>query len=126
MSKEKITRWNVLDGLRNDEEIAAYLEAALEDGDYAFFLSALDDAVHALGINSMAKKMGVNRQSLYKSFDKGSKPNFNTVFKAIDSLGLRLAILPKNNPGKRRDARAPHVKRTKIGVKKLAEKKQVI
>ena len=69
-----------------------YLEAALEDGDYDFFLSALDDAVHALGVNAMAKKMGVNRQSLYKSFNKGSKPNFETVFKAINSLGLRLSI----------------------------------
>ena len=97
MGKEKIARWNVLDGLRNDGEIAAYLEAALEERDYDFFLSALDDAVHAIGINVMAKKMGVNRQSLYKSFDKGSKPNFETVFKAIDSLGLQFAILPKNN-----------------------------
>ena len=97
MKKEKITRWNVLDGLRNDEEIAAYLEAALEGGGYDFFLSALDDAIHALGVNAMAKKMGVNRQSLYKSFDKGSKPNFETVFKAIESLGLRLSVLPKNN-----------------------------
>ena len=105
MGKEKITRWNVLDGLRNDEEIAAYLEAALEDGDYAFFLSALDDAVHAFGINAMAKKMGVNRQSLYKSFDKGSKPNFETVFKAIDSLGLRLSILSKNNAKQHHNAK---------------------
>ena len=76
MGKEKITKWNVLDGLRNDEEIAAYLEVALEDGDYDFFLSAIDDAIHALGVNAMTEKMGVNRQSLYKSFAKGSKPNF--------------------------------------------------
>jgi probable addiction module antidote protein len=117
MSKEKITRWNVLDGLRNDEEIAAYLEAALEDGDYAFFLSALDDATHAHGINTMAKKMGVNRQSLYKSFDKGSKPNFETVFKAIDSLGFRLAVLPKNDCSKHHDARGRQVKHGKVVMK---------
>ena len=100
MTKEKITRWNVLDGLRNDEEIAAFLEVALEEGDYNFFLSALDDAIHAFGINTMAKEMGVNRQSLYKSFDKGSKPNFETVFKAVNSLGLRFAVLPKNSKRK--------------------------
>ena len=70
MKKEKITRWHVLDGLRNNEEIAAYLEAALEDGD--------------------------------KSFDKGRNPNFEMVFKAIDSLGLRLSILPKINELARR------------------------
>ena len=105
MKKEKITRWNVLDGLRNDEEIAAYLEVALEEGDYNFFLSALDDAVRAIGVNAMAKKMGVNRQSLYKSFDSGRKPNFETVFKAIDSLGFRFSILPKNKVKKSRSSK---------------------
>jgi len=96
MAKEKITKWNVLDGLRNDEEIAAFLEAALDEG-YDFFLSALDDAARAKGINSMAKKMGVNRQSLYKSFGKNKKPNFRTVFKAIDGLGLRICFAPRQN-----------------------------
>ncbi|MCL2025886.1 MAG: putative addiction module antidote protein [Leptospirales bacterium] len=115
MSKEEITKWNVLDGLRNNEEIAAYLEAALEDGDYAFFLSALNDATHAFEINTMAKKTGGNRQSLYKNFDKGSKPNFETVFKAIDDLDLRLAILPKNKRGKH-DARVHPIKRAKAKV----------
>ena len=102
MVKEKITRWNVLDGLRNDKEIAAYLEAALEEGDHDFFLSALDDATRAVGINAMAKKMGVNRQSLYKSFNKGSKPNFETVFKAINSLGLRFTITPNKTSRRRK------------------------
>ena len=96
MAKEKITKWNVLDGLRNDEEIAAYLEAALDEG-YDFFLSALDDATRAKGINSMAKKMGVNRQSLYKSFGNNRKPNFKTVFRAIDGLGLRICFSTKQN-----------------------------
>ena len=96
MAKEKITKWNVLDGLRNDDEIAAYLEAALDEG-YDFFLSALDDAARAKGINEMAKKMGVNRQSLYKSFGKNKKPNYETVFKAIEGLGLRICFTPKQN-----------------------------
>jgi len=96
MASEKITKWNIFDGLRNDEEIAAYLEAALEEG-YDFFLSALDDATRAQGLNSIAKKMGVNRQSLYKSFGKSKKPNFKTVFKAIDSLGLRICFMPRQN-----------------------------
>jgi len=102
MEKEKITKWDVLDGLRNDAEITAYLEAALEDNDHDFFLSALDDAIRAFGVNAMAKKMGVNRQSLYKSFAKGKKPNFETVFKAMNSLGYRFSILPKN------DTKKPH------------------
>jgi probable addiction module antidote protein len=106
--KEKITEWNILDHLTDAVKIAGFLEAALEDAvaenDYAFFLSAIDDAMRARGINAMAQKMGVNRQSLYKSFDKGSKPNFDTVFKAIDSLGLRVRFLPKRAGSSRRQA----------------------
>ncbi|GHT74454.1 transcriptional regulator [Spirochaetia bacterium] len=93
--KEKITNWNVLDGLRTDAEIAAFLEAAIEDGDYAFFVSALGDAVRARGINEMAKKMGVNRESLYKSLSGERRPNYETIFKAIDGLGLKVSFSPK-------------------------------
>ena len=118
MGKEKITRWNILDGLRNDDEIAAYLEAALEEGDHEFFLSALDDATHARGINAMAEKMGVNRQSLYKSFEKGKKPNFETVFKAIDGLGLRFAVLPKNNFVKLNTVRKPKIKHARLAAQR--------
>ncbi|MCL1833164.1 MAG: putative addiction module antidote protein [Leptospirales bacterium] len=96
MIKEKTTRWNVLDGLRNEKEISAYLKEALAEGDYNFFISAVGDAVRAYGVNNMAKKIGVNRESLYRSFSGKRRPNFETVLKAIDELGLKIDIAPKS------------------------------
>ena len=91
--KIKITEWNILDYLEDDEKIASFLEVCLEDNDYEFFMKALGDAAKAHGINKMAKKIGVNRESLYKSFSGSRKPNFETVFKAINELGLKINIV---------------------------------
>ncbi|MCL2473560.1 MAG: putative addiction module antidote protein [Alphaproteobacteria bacterium] len=93
----KTSRWNILDYLTTEKEIAGYLEAALEEGDAAYFLDAVGTVAKARSINEMAKKMNVSRESLYKSFAKNKKPQFATVFKAIDALGLRLAVVPKDN-----------------------------
>lgn len=95
MAKIKTTKWDVLDYLGSEEGIIGYLEAALEENDPAFFIKALGDAAKARGINEMAKKMKVGRESLYKSFAENKKPYFETVFKAIDAFGLKLMLVPK-------------------------------
>ena len=93
--KIEITEWNILDYLENDKKIASFLEVCLEDNDYKFFMKALGEAIKAHGINEMAKKLGVNRESLYKSFSGNRRPNFETVFKAIKEIGLKINIVPQ-------------------------------
>ena len=93
----KTSRWNILDYLTTEKEIAGYLEAALEEDDAAYFIDAVGTVAKARNINEMAKKMKVSRESLYKSFSKNKNPHFATVFKAIYALGLRLAVVPKGD-----------------------------
>ena len=97
MAREKITisTWNILDHLKTERDIAEYLDDAVEGGDYAHFLHAIGVAAKARGVNNMAKKLGVTRESLYKNFNGKSRPNFETVFKAIDELGLRIHFSPR-------------------------------
>ena len=92
--KEKITisDWNILDHLKTERDIAEYLNEALEEGDYDYFLHALGVVAKARGINDMAKKIGVTRESLYKSFNGKTRPNFETVLRAVKNLGLRIRI----------------------------------
>lgn len=92
----KVTDWNVIDYLKTEEDIANYLEAALEENDIEFFLIALGDVAKARSINKIAKEIGVGRESLYKSFSGARRPNVETVFKAIDALGLKINFTPKN------------------------------
>ena len=93
---KKATEWNILDHLKTEEDIANYLEAALEENDTEFFLIALGDVAKARSINKIAKEIGVGRESLYKSFSGARRPNVETVFKAIDALGLKVNFTPKN------------------------------
>ena len=106
MAKEKVTRWNILDYLDNEKSIAAYLQVALEENNPSGFLVAIGDVVRARGINAMAEEMGVSREGLYKSFSGKRKPNIETVFNALDKLGLQIIIQPKINTVRKRKTAA--------------------
>ena len=106
MAKEKVTRWNILDYIDSEKSIAAYLQVALEENNPAGFVGAIGDVVRARGINAMAEEMGVSREGLYKSFSGKRKPNIETVFNALDKLGMQIIIQPKLNTTRKRKAAA--------------------
>jgi len=87
MSKIKTRLWDVAEHLKTDEDMAAYLDAALEEGDPALFTAALGDIVRAKGI---IRIKDLEYDSLYKEVSPESNTELATVFKIIHSLGLRL------------------------------------
>jgi probable addiction module antidote protein len=92
MSKTTTTRYDVAEHLRNPEEMAAYLEACLEeaDGDAAFIAKALGDIARAKGMAQVAKDAGLSRESLYKALSGERSPDFDTILKVVGALGLKL------------------------------------
>ncbi len=92
MSKTHTTRYDVAEHLRTPEEMAAYLEACLEeaDGDAAFVARALGDIARAKGMTQVARDAGLSRESLYKALSGERTPNFDTVLKVVGALGLKL------------------------------------
>lgn len=56
-----------------------YLSEILKQGDTELFLSALGDVAKARGMAEIAAKSGLGRESLYKAFAAGRKPQFETV-----------------------------------------------
>ncbi len=92
MKKTTTTRYDVAEHLRNPEEMAAYLEACLEeaDGDAAFIAKALGDIARAKGMTQVARDAGLSRESLYKALSGDRKPGFDTILKIIKALGLKL------------------------------------
>lgn len=97
MSKKKQTEiapFDASDYLDNEETIAEYLRAALEDPDPDAFLVAVRDIAKARGIATIAKDAGLGRESLYKTLKPGAQPRFDTVRKLIDALGVKLDIAP--------------------------------
>jgi probable addiction module antidote protein len=92
MKKTTTTRYDVAEHLRTPEEMAAYLEACLEEanGDAAFIAKALGDIARAKGMTQVARDAGLSRASLYKALSGERSPGFDTILRVIDALGLKL------------------------------------
>jgi probable addiction module antidote protein len=90
MAKTKTRPWDVVEHLQTEEDMAAYLEATLEDGDPALVAAALGDIARAQGMSEVARKTGLGRESLYKALSAQGNPEFATVLKVVRALGLRL------------------------------------
>lgn len=92
MKKTVTTRYDVAEHLRSPAEMAAYLEACLEEanGDAAFIAKALGDIARAKGMATVARDAGLSRESLYKALSGDRSPDFDTILKVIGALGLKL------------------------------------
>ncbi len=82
------------DHLVSKAAVAAYLEAALEEGDAKLIAAALGDIARAKGMAQLARDAGLGRESLYKALSTGGNPEFATVMKVIAALGLQLHASP--------------------------------
>jgi len=91
--KTKTSPWDVAEHLRTPKEMAAYLEACIEeaDGDAAFIAKALGDIAQAQGMTQVAKDSGLSRESLYKALSGERSPSFDTILKVVTVLGLKLS-----------------------------------
>jgi len=103
MTKTVTTRYDTAEHLRTPEEMAAYLEACLEeaDGDAAFVAKALGDIARVKGMSQVAHDAGLSRESLCKALSGERSPGFDTILKVMRALGLKLraeAIPVTNSP----------------------------
>jgi probable addiction module antidote protein len=96
MKKTITTPYDVAEHLRTPKEMAAYLDACIEEshGDAAFIARALGDIARAKGMTQVAKDSGLTRESLYKSLSGERCPGFDTILKVISALGLSLHAVP--------------------------------
>lgn len=86
----KTNPFNPVEFLETDEEIAQYLSEAYSDNDPEVFVIALGNVVKLRGVAEIARKSGLNRESLYKVFSGKSKPQWDTIHALMKALGLHL------------------------------------
>lgn len=94
MDKVKTSKFDVADYLKTPQDMAAYLEASLEEGDAAFVAKALGDIARAKGMTKVAKEAGLSRESLYKSLSGDRTPGFDTILRVLKALGIKLHVEP--------------------------------
>jgi probable addiction module antidote protein len=81
--------------LDTPEAIAEYLTDALEDDDPGFIAKAIGTAARARGMSEIAREAGVSRENLYRALSGDTKPEFDTIRRVLDALGVRLEVKPK-------------------------------
>ena len=98
MARIKTRRYDTAEHLRTPEEMAAYLEACIEEanGDAAFIAKALGNIAKAKGMTQVAKDAGLSRESLYKALSGDRSPGFDTILRVINALGIELHAQAKH------------------------------
>ncbi len=88
----KTMPYDVASQLRTPEEMAAYLDAWLDEApeDAAGIARALGDIARAKGMTQVAKDAGLSRESLYRALSADGNPSFATVLKVARALGMKL------------------------------------
>lgn len=76
--------------LKDEEDVAAYLTAILEENDPHLLAAALGDIARARGMSDIAKASGITREALYKALRPDASPRFETISRVCTALGVRL------------------------------------
>ncbi len=104
----KTTRWDASEFLDSDEAIAAYLNAAFEEGDPGFIAASIGHVAKAKGMSQIARETGLSRENLYRALSDDGNPELSTMTKVMQALGMRIQIMPaaRSRPIKRKRAAA--------------------
>jgi probable addiction module antidote protein len=98
--------FNAAEHLRSEAEVAAYIEAMLEDGDARAVPVALRSVADAVGgMTALADKTGLSRETLYRTLSERGNPRLGTLAAILAVFGLRLAVQPVHKSRVRRSAR---------------------
>lgn len=92
VAKLKTSPYDVAEHLRTPQEMAAYLDAWLDEAsdDVSGIARALGDIARAKGMSQVAKDAGLSRESLYRALSQDGNPSFATILKVARALGVRL------------------------------------
>lgn len=92
MKNLTLKKWDVIERLNTDEDMALYLDACIEEdpGDGSLIRAALGDIARAKGMSQLSRDTGLAREGLYKALSADGNPEFSTIMKVIKALGLSL------------------------------------
>jgi probable addiction module antidote protein len=99
MKKESFSRFDAAEYLESEADIAAYLEAASQDGNPKVLMAAIGDVIRARNLSKIARDSGITREGLYKAFSPDGNPSFSTVVKVAKALDLSVTFRVQEPPG---------------------------
>lgn len=100
----RFSRYDAADTLESDEEMVAYLEAAIDEAqdadDPGIIAVAVGDIARARGMMELSRQTGITREGLYKALSAGGNPSFGTILKVMKALGLKLTPKRVKSPAR--------------------------
>ncbi len=84
--------WDAAEVLNTPADIAAYLDAYLEDGAPEELLRAVNTIARSRGMTELARQTGISREALYRAFSENGNPTLDTLLRVMKALGVRLAV----------------------------------
>ena len=90
----KATTFDAAEYLESAEDVAHYLTEAFETGDASFIAHAIGTVARAHGMAAIAKQSGLSRENLYRALSPDGHPEFETVMKVLQALGVQLVAMP--------------------------------
>ena len=109
----EISDWDVADYLKTEIEVRYFLEEILNANDPKLLQMALGDVARSAGMAKIAKKAGLNRESLYKALKEEAHPRFETVMRVFNAMGMKLSLTPyvAEKPAKYSTKKEPKTKK---------------
>jgi probable addiction module antidote protein len=100
MTDAKFSRYDSADHLETEDDVAAYLDAVMEEGgdDPTYVTRALGVVARARNISKLARDTGMSREGIYKALSEEGNPSFATVAKIAGALGLRITFAAAHPP----------------------------
>jgi probable addiction module antidote protein len=95
LNKLGLSEWDMANHIQTEEDVVGYLNAALAMNDIALLFETLGDIARSEGMKKMAERLGVSRESLYRSLSVNGNPLFSTIVKTFDELGYQLSVSKK-------------------------------
>lgn len=93
MSRATTRPYDSADYIDTPEAAAAFLEAALEDGDAQIIAATLGDIARSRGMAMIAERTGLAREALHKSLSADGNPRLTTLLGVLKAMGLRLSVV---------------------------------
>jgi len=97
---EDLTDYDPAEYLKDEDDIAAYLTAILENSDPALLAAALGDIARARGMSEIARASGMTREALYRALRSDAQPRFETISRVCTALGVKFVVEPINSSEK--------------------------
>ena len=90
----KVSDLDIAELLQTEDDVRFFLEDVFAENDPVLWQRALGYVARSAGMAKIAKKAGLNRESLYKALKEDAHPRFDTIMRVLKAMGFKLMIAP--------------------------------